>query len=87
MSEQIIIDPVKVISLQGPILAQLGKLVNASMKHWKDAPADVKLELGNACALMNKLVCSNAVDEGNKTGLVPEKQGEKTLGERSMNNL
>lgn len=56
MSELIIIDPVKVVELQGQILAQLGKLVNASMKHWKTVPDEVKVELGNACVLMNKLV-------------------------------
>jgi len=53
---EIIIDHGKVLELQGPILAQLGKLVNVSMKHWKTAPDDVKAELGNACVLMNKLV-------------------------------
>jgi hypothetical protein len=56
MSEVIIIDPVKVLELQGPILAQLGKLVDACMRSWKNAPVAVKIELGDACALMNKLV-------------------------------
>lgn len=52
----IIIDPSKVVEYQGQILAQLGKLVGASMRHWQAAPAEVRDELGNACALMNKLV-------------------------------
>lgn len=56
MSEVIIIDPVKVVELQGATLTQLARLVNACMKGWKSAPSAVKIELGNACTLMNQLV-------------------------------
>jgi hypothetical protein len=66
MSNEIIIDSVKVVELQGPILAQLGKLVDVCMKSWRDAPVEVKIQLGDACVLMNKLVKENADGDSNE---------------------
>lgn len=58
------IDPSKVLQY-GPLsVQQLAKLTQASMRHWKDAPQAVRLELGNAVALLNKVITDTGDDDG-----------------------
>lgn len=56
------IDPEKVVQYGPPAVQALGKLANACIKHWKGAPREVQVELGNACALLNKVVTEESED-------------------------
>jgi hypothetical protein len=58
------IDPSKVVEYGPPAVQQLARLTNAAMKHWKDAPQQVRIELGNAVALLNKVISSEEKDDG-----------------------
>ena len=50
------IDQDKVVEYGPPAVKQLGLLAEACMKHWKDAPQPVRIEAGNAVALLAKVV-------------------------------
>lgn len=50
------IDPNKVVEYGPPAVQQLGKLAGACLKHWPGAPPEVRLEVGNAVAILNKVM-------------------------------
>lgn len=56
------IDPKKVVEYGPPAVQQLGKLASACMKAWQDAPAEVRLEVGNAVALLNHVMITGDND-------------------------